>query len=111
MKLAKVVDVRDAHSPNTADSLSAISAQRIRAEQLLRLYPETTPDQTEEIRVFLTKGAHFDVGMVAGSDEFYEKVIAFRKTHEKHFQLSRTEMLIPILSLVMISAFAWYCAF
>ena len=111
MKLTKVVDVRDARAPNKCDSSSGISAERARAEQLLRLYPETTRDQTEEIRLFLTKGTHYDVGMVAGSDEFYEKVIAFRKAHKKHFRLTPLEILVPIVFLLTISAFVWYFAF
>ena len=61
MKLAKVVDVRDARAPITCDPWLTNPAQRMRAEELLRRYPDTTKEEAAEIRMFLTKGRHYDV--------------------------------------------------
>lgn len=108
MKIAKVVDVRDVSAPKIDNSSAAVSSARVRAEELLRLYPKTTETQTEEIREFLTTGTHYDVGMVAGNDEFREKVAAFRKAHNKDFRVRPLELLIPFLLLATLAALAWY---
>lgn len=111
MKLAKVVDVRDARAPVTCDPWLTNPAQRMRAEELLRRYPNTTKEEAAEIRMFLTKGRHYDVGMVAGSDELGDKVTAFREAYKRHFQLRPYKAVGLILLLGILVATAWYFAF
>lgn len=111
MKLAKVVDVQDARAPKTCDPWLTDPAQRARAEELLRLYPHTTEDESTEIQIFLTKGRHYDVGMVAGNDEFRDKVMAFREANKKHFRLRPVELVGSIMLACILVIAAWYFAF
>ncbi len=109
MKLAKVVSVRDVPASETYDPWLTDHAQRARAEELLRLYPDTTQEQTAEICRFLTKGRLLDVGLVGGSDEFRDKVAAFRKEHSRHFGLDSRQMLGAFLiGVVFLAALLWY---
>jgi hypothetical protein len=52
-------------------------------EGILRRYPNINEEDTATILSFLRSGTHMDVGLVAGSDELKEKVIAFRKQHRR----------------------------
>ena len=109
MKQAKVVSVRDVPASETYDPWLTDHAQRARAEELLRLYPDTTKEQTTEICKFLTKGRLLDVGMVGGSDEFKDKVAAFRKEQSRHFRLTPRQALGSILIVVvLLAALLWY---
>ena len=60
-------------------------ARRARIEALLRLYPQTSEAENSEILRFLSTGAHIDIGLVAGSEEFAPKVAEFRKRYKSHF--------------------------
>ena len=112
MKTAKVVSVQDVRAKENCDPWLTDRAQRARAEELLRLFPNTTEEETAEILIFLTKGRHFDVGMVTGNEEFREKVEAFREAHKQHFRLSPAQMVGSLLlAVVLVGAVIWYFGF
>lgn len=107
MKYAKVTQVRDIEPGHRTSLEEGNTAKRKRIEQLLRNYPVTTEAETLEIRHFLATGSHLEVGLVSGSDEFREKVRAFRKDHRKHFRLKAHEVILflaaiggPIMTLI-----------
>lgn len=111
MKSAKVMSVRDVPAPDRSDPAYTDPEARARAEELLRLYPDTTDDETAEIRHFLTKGRILEVGLVSGSDEFREKVAAFRKEHDRHFRLKPREIVAAILiAAAPVGALVWHYA-
>ncbi len=112
MKSAKVVSVQDVRAKEICDPWLTDRAQRAAAEELLRTYPETTDEETAEILTFLTKGRHFDVGMVAGNEEFREKIEAIREAHKQHFRLRPAQLAGSILLMIaLFGAFIWYFAF
>lgn len=111
MKLAKVVNVRDVPAPERSDPAFTDPEGRARAEALLRLYPNTTDAETAEICRFLTKGRILEVGLVSGSDEFREKVIAFHKEHERHFRLKPRQLLgFLAITVLPVAALVWHYA-
>ncbi len=93
MKIAKVTEVRDVPLGSKLGDLG----KRTHIEALLRRYPATSEAETGEIRHFLATGSHLDIGLVAGSDEFRDKVAAFRKEHRRHFSLKVHEILVFLL--------------
>ena len=93
MKMAKVIDVRDASPATSSAAPEGVPSQRQRMEQLLRRYPNNEAE-TEEIKRFLAKGSHLDVGLIAGSDEFRELVKRIREEHGSYFRLKLHEVLI-----------------
>ena len=112
MKTAKVVRVQGVRAKEHCDPWLTDRAQRARAEELLRLYPNTTEEETAEILIFLTKGRHFDVGMATGNEEFREKVEAFREAHKQHFRLPPAQVIgVLLLAVVLLGAVIWYFAF
>jgi hypothetical protein len=109
MKTAKVVSGRDVPASESYDPWLTDPAQRARAEELLRRYPDTTDAETGEIGKFLTKGRQLDVGMVSGSDEFREKVAAFREEHSRHFRLNPRQVIGSIvIAAALLAALLWF---
>lgn len=107
MKMAKVVAVTDATSLENRPELDHTNKRKT-IEALLRRYPETSEAETAEITRFLATGPHLDVGLIAGSDEFKEKVAAFRREHRRHFRLTPWEVLMFVLvALGPIAALAY----
>lgn len=109
MNSAKVVSVRDVPAPERYDPAYTDPEGRAREQELLRLYPGTTDDETAEIRHFLTKGRILEVGLVSGSDEFRDKVAAFREEHDRHFRLKPRELLgFLLITAVPVGALVWH---
>lgn len=106
MKLAKVVEVRDVHTSSKLDPAFSDPGRRAHIEELLRLYPHTSEDETAEIIAFLKHGKHLDVGLVSASDEFEQKVALIRRENQALFRVSPVEgtafALLIILPLVAI---------
>lgn len=99
MKMAKVVSVRDISAEEKHPELRH-AARRQRIEALLRRYPQIRDSETEEIVRFLATGPHRDVGLVAGSEEFADKVRSLRKTNKKHFKLKPHEAILFFVAVV-----------
>ncbi len=99
MKMANVVVVRDI-APEEKHPELRQTPRRQRIEELLRRYPSIRESETEEIVRFLATGPHLDVGLIAGSDEFADKVRALRKRHKKHFQLHFHEALLFVVAVL-----------
>lgn len=111
MQSPSEMNVRNAPARDRSDPAYTDPEGRARAEKLLRLYPETTEEETVEIRQFLTKGRILEVGLISGSDEFREKVAAFRKEHERHFRLKLHEIVAAFLIVTaLVGALLWYFA-
>ena len=111
MKQARVISVRDVPASEKYDPALTDPKGRARAEELLGRYPDTTVEETAEIRNFLTKGKILEVGLVSGSDEFRDKVAAFRKEHSRDFRLKPHELLgfFAIIGLP-VAALVWHYA-
>lgn len=108
MKEANAMELRDVPATTNAAPLGGDKAKRQRIEELLRRYPGTSDAETAEIRHFLATGSHLDVGLVSGSDEFREKVSAFKKQHRQHFRLKAHEVLMFLVAIAgPIGALAW----
>lgn len=111
MKTANDLNVRNVPARDRSDPAYTDPEGRERAEKLLRLYPNTTEEETVEIRHFLTKGRILEVGLISGSDEFRDKVAAFRKEHERHFRLKLHEIVAALLIVTaLVGALLWYFA-
>ena len=109
MKTANVLEVRDVTSKGTHDSSRlGDKAKREHIEKLLRKYPDTKASETAEIRHFLATGSHMDVGLVAGSDEFAEKVRSFKRDHHGDFKLKAQEVALFVLVVLgPVAAMLW----
>jgi hypothetical protein len=101
MKLANVVEVRDARAPVPIDPAFTDPSRRARAEQLLRKYPDTNESETAEIVSFLAKGKHLDVGLLAGDREFGPKIDALRRLHPRQFRAGIMETIWFLLLLIL----------
>ena len=98
MKTARIIEVRDVPASNATAAEEGSKSKRQRIEELLRRYPATSEAETAEIRHFLATGSHLDVGLVSGSDEFREKVAAFKKQYRQHFRLKAHEVLMFLVA-------------
>jgi hypothetical protein len=93
MKQATIVEVRDVPASNDNVHLGNRKLRQ-EVEELLRRYPSISEGETAKVRNFLATGSHMDIGLVAGSDELKEKVIAFRKQHRRQLGLKLHEVVI-----------------
>ncbi len=94
MKLANVIEVRDVPVPAGEDPSRIGPGTRERIEELLRRYPGIDQSEAEEIRHFLSRGSHYEIGRVSGSDEFRDKVAKFREENASYFRLKWWEVMI-----------------
>ena len=85
MKMADVVSVRSIPAEDKHPELNQ-SARRQHIEALLRRYPDVRDSETAEIVHFLGTGPHYDVGLLAGSDELGPKVRQVRQDHARSFR-------------------------
>jgi hypothetical protein len=103
MKTANVLSVRDVTEEKHPE-LKA-STRRKQIEDLLRRYPNIREAETAEIVRFLATGPHLDVGLIAGHDEFKEKVRALRTSHRRQFRPKLAETLLFVAGIAGPAAF------
>lgn len=107
MKYAKVVSAQEVRAKDACDPWLTDKEQRARAEELLLRYPATTEGEVAEIRLFLTKGRHYDVGMVEGSNAFRDKVAAFGHAHMKQSQLTPAQLVVALMLALLAALASW----
>ena len=73
---------------------------RQRMEHLLRLYPDISQEETEELLTFLRSGPHLDVGLVTGEEEFREKVRDIRTRYRGEFRLKLRESILFVALII-----------
>jgi len=109
MKAEETVSATSVHVSDRSDPAYTDAAGRARAEKLLRSYPDVSDRETTEIIHFLKKGRLLEIGLVSGSDEFRQKVAAFRKEHARHFRLTAIEMLSFFsITMLPVGVVAWH---
>jgi hypothetical protein len=91
MKHAKVAEVLDVPSAPNPAAVPKSLLVRERIEGLLIRYPDVSEAETQEILIYLKKGPHLDVGILAAKEGIEEKVEALRKTKKEFFRLGYIE--------------------
>jgi hypothetical protein len=87
VKTANVIEVRPVRAPANLDPAYTNHRQRERADQLLGLYPEISPEEVLELVNFLSEGMHLDVGLLSARDEYKPKIAEIRAAHPAAFRL------------------------
>ena len=71
---------------------------------LLRRYPETDPDETNEITFYLKNGPILEVGLLSSIEDIQPRLQRFRADHSKAFSLRWKDYMIPALMLMAFIA-------
>lgn len=81
-------------------SITNAAADRVR--QLLSTYPKITPEETQEILVFLKKSPALDVALLGTIEELRPALAAFRRDHAREFRISPVQW-AAVAALVVVT--------
>lgn len=110
MKTANVINARTIE-PRAEGLPESAEARMDRMEKLLRRHPQISEEECRELILFLTRGAHMEVGMVSGRDGLAPRLAAFRRLHARHFRPGVTAQILFAIAIVApVLLLAWYLA-
>jgi hypothetical protein len=79
----------------------------VRAEDLLRHYPNITADEVKELVEFLTRGPIIERGTLSGQEHLQTQLTLLRADHAAEFRMNHREYAI---FMVIVAAFLGVCA-
>lgn len=77
---------------------------------LLARYPDTTPEENEEVIIFLRKGPTMDRALLTGCEHVQRGLSQFTADHKHAFSFSATDWLITaaiVLAIIASMLFLW----
>jgi len=97
------------NSPSAQRKLVA-SLRRAHVEDLLRRYPDVSPDEDAEILRFLNKGPPVEAWLVTSHTDLQPNLQRFRADHADHFSLGTKDYLKVaglVLAIIIACIFLW----